>query len=256
MTEVPTSPDSADSPRPPADTDRSPWRRLLVVRGWRSELAIAVLMALLGVGLAVTVRTQSGPSGLAVARPDDLARILADLSGRDERLQAEIGSLGDTAQRLRDSSGSGIALQEAESRAAELGILAGTIPAQGPGIVVRVSDPGAKVDAAVLLDTIEELRDAGAEAMDVSSVRVSTSTSFEDIAGGISVDGHTVSAPYVITAIGDPDTLEKALEIPGGITDEVAAAGGGASASISTDSDLRITSLRPAQAFHYAQPGR
>jgi uncharacterized protein YlxW (UPF0749 family) len=243
----------SDAAQPAPSHDRAAWRRLLVVRGWRSELAIAALMALLGVGLAVTVRAQSGPSGLALANQDDLTGILADLSGRDERLQTEISSLSDTEQRLRDSSGTGIALEQAQTRAADLGILAGTLPAQGPGIVVRVTDPKTLVPAAVLLDAVEELRDAGAEAIDISSVRVATATSVEDRDGGVTVDGHALAPPYVLTVIGDPNTLEKALEIPGGITDEVATAGSGANATITVAMNVRITSLRPPQTFHYAR---
>ena len=53
-----------------------------------------------------------------------------------------------------------------------LGILAGTKPAEGPGISLRIDDPRSQVDAAQVLDTIEELRDAGAEAIQLGNVRV------------------------------------------------------------------------------------
>jgi len=242
------------SPTGDGSARRRAWALLWHPRGWRAELLVAVLTALLGLGLAVTVRTQSGPSGLALARQDDLVRILADLSTRNQRLQQELTGLQDTAQRLRDDAGGDIALQEARDRAAQLGILAGTLGAQGPGVVVRIADPAGVVRADVLLDAIEELRDAGAEAIDLSGVRVVTSTSLIDRDDGVVVDGHRLAAPYELRAIGDGPTLQKALDIPGGVTDAVTAAGNGAAASISVESRIVITSLHRADAFHYAQP--
>ena len=234
------------------------WRSLLAPRGWRTDIPLAVLTAALGLGFVVSVHAQRGPAGLAAARQDDLVRILADLGSRSDRLQQEIGTLRDTAQRLVDSEGSGVALEQARQRTADLGILAGTVAAHGAGITVQIADPGNAVSADVLLDAVEELRDAGAEAIAVSdggtSVRVVTSTSLQDGAGGVLVDRIQLHPPYVITAIGDPPTLEKALQIPGGVTDAVAAAGNGAGAGIVQQPDVRITALRAPTGGRYARP--
>lgn len=222
--------------------------------GWRTELTLGVLTALLGLGLAVSVQARRAPSGLALARQDDLVSILADLGTRGQRLQAEVSDLQDTEQRLRTDPAGAAALQEARDRTAELGILAGTVAAHGPGVTVDIVDPGSVVGADVLVDAVEELRDAGAEAIDLSGVRVTTSTSVVDSGTGIAVDGQRRAAPYHLTAIGDPRTLAEALQIPGGVVDTVASAGQGAAAVLTQHADVRILSLHTIQAPRYARP--
>jgi uncharacterized protein YlxW (UPF0749 family) len=65
----------------------------------------------------------------------------------------------------------------------------------------------------------------------------------EDTNTGLSVDGRTAQPPYLIRAIGDPPTMQKALQIPGGVVDTVDAHPG-ASATIKTVPDEQIRSLR------------
>jgi len=52
----------------------------------------------------------------------------------------------------------------------------------------------------VLLDAIEELRDAGAEAIQVNNVRIVASSHFSQGASGIAIDGKNVTQPYTISA--------------------------------------------------------
>ena len=128
---------------------------------------------LLGFGLALQVRSTEQTDGLSTARESDLVRILDDLTSRNERLAAEQRDLQATRDRLASGGDtSTTALQEARLRAQTLGILAGTLAAQGPGVVLTVTDPTGKIDAATLLDVVEELRDAGAEAIQVGDVRI------------------------------------------------------------------------------------
>ena len=88
---------------------------------------------------------------------------------------------------------------------------------------------------AQLLDAMEELRNAGAEAMQVegagesgttAAVRVVASTSFVDDKDGVAVDGTRLSSPYRFVVIGDPATRAGALAIPGGVADSVRRQGG------------------------------
>ena len=96
-------------------------------------------------------------------------------------------------------------------------MLLGTVAAHGPGISVTITDPDAPLGAEDLLDVVEELRGAGAEAIQFGSVRVSTATAFTDDNGAVAVDGADLQAPYTVLAIGDPKTLDTALNIPGGV---------------------------------------
>ena len=76
-----------------------------------------------------------------------------------------------------------------------LDILAGTVPVTGPGIRITIEEVDGPVDIDSLLDTVQELRTAGAEAMQINGeVRVVAQTSFEDGVGGIDVDGTAARA--------------------------------------------------------------
>lgn len=245
-----------DSPTP--DAPAGDWQRLraaLLSRPSRGQLVVAVLCGLLGFGLVTQVHATSTSGGLGSARTDDLLGILADLNSRGDRLRAEIADLQAREQRL--SSGSGhdrAALAEARARLQTLGVLTGTLPAQGPGIVLTVTDPRGRVGAAVLLDAVEELRDAGAEALQLSGVRVIASTAIVDApGGGITVGGHRVIAPYRLAAIGGADTLAQALAIPGGVLDTVDGRGG-AHAVVTRSPHLTVTALQPLRRPRYARP--
>jgi uncharacterized protein YlxW (UPF0749 family) len=184
----------------------------------RGQLIVAVLCAVLGFAVAAQVRSNDKDTKFANARQDELVGILGDLSQRSDRLRSDIRDLDDTKAGLeRDTQGQA-ALQDARRRAQTYGILAGTLPATGPGIELTVNDPQNRVRAASLLDTLEELRDAGAEVVQVDGVRVGVSTYFTDASGGAVVaDGSTLTRPYRFLAIGDPHTLATALNIPGGV---------------------------------------
>jgi uncharacterized protein YlxW (UPF0749 family) len=154
----------------------------------------------------------------ATARQDELVGILGDLSQRSDRLRSDIRDLDDTKAGLQHDTQGQAAMEDARRRAETYGILAGTLPATGPGIELTVNDPQARVHAASLLDTLEELRDAGAEVVQVDDVRVGVSTYFTDApGGGAMADGHPLARPYHFLVIGDPHTLATALNIPGGV---------------------------------------
>ncbi|SCF12491.1 Uncharacterized conserved protein YlxW, UPF0749 family [Micromonospora viridifaciens] len=194
---------------------------------------IAVLLALLGFTLVVQLKTTSTDSSLAGTREEDLVRISSDLDSRERRLRQDIAALEESQRQLRSGEqGRQAALEEATRRADELGILAGTLPAVGPGLSVRFEGGDKATSSARILDAVQELRGAGAEAMQIvgadgTSVRIIASTYFVDAqGGGLVVDGRRLAAPYTVLVIGDPATMRTALNIPGGVVASVADDGG------------------------------
>ncbi len=216
-------------------------------------LLVGLLCGLLGFGLAVQVHSHTATGGLETARQSDLVRILDDVSSREQRLRGQVAALQATRNRLASGGNqAAAALTEARSRAASLGILAGTLPAQGPGLGLTITDPRGRVSPDTLLDAVQELRAAGAETIEVNAVRIGLSTAFTGSAGGVSLDGHSLTSPYMITAIGDPSTLAAAMNIPGGVADTVHRQGGQVTAR--QHSRVVITALRPISRLQYAAP--
>ncbi|MFF5055078.1 DUF881 domain-containing protein [Micromonospora sp. NPDC000663] len=194
---------------------------------------IVALLALLGFTLVVQLKTTSTDPTLGATRQEDLVRILSDLDARESRLQQDIRALEDSQRQLASGEqGRQAALDEATRRADELGILAGTLPAVGPGLTVQFTSGGKRISADQVLDAVQELRGAGAEAMQISggdraTVRIIASTFFLDGENGsLVVEGRRLVAPFTITVIGDPATMRTALNIPGGVVASVRGDGG------------------------------
>ena len=248
----------ATAPPPARGTGRGPLR-LLRPRLRRADVLVALLLAVLGFAAAVQVRTTQTEGPLAYARQEDLVTILDDLSNRNERLRSEIATLSEAQRRLTTGSGQDeAALDEARRTAQLLGVLAGTVPAEGPGVVLTIRDPESRITADVLLDALEELRDAGAEALQLegsgrAAVRVVASTALVDGAqGGVVVDGVLLEPPYRFVVIGDAATIASALGIPGGVIANVDTRGG--QASVERQEDLVVDALQPIEPPRYARP--
>jgi uncharacterized protein YlxW (UPF0749 family) len=215
--------------------------------------AFAALLAI-GLGFAIATQVQqTSQSGLEQLREDELVRILGDVNQEQGRLNTDTRTLELTRDRLLSGVGSSSeALKSAQDRLNTLGILAGTAPATGPGVVITITDPAHKVTSALLLDALQELRDAGAEAVQIGSVRVVADSWFADVNGGVQLAGESLSPPYVIRAIGDSATMASAMGIPGGVTDSVR--GQGAQSTIEQRTSLSITALHSLEQPRYARP--
>jgi uncharacterized protein YlxW (UPF0749 family) len=250
---------------PPTRHEGWDWRSLWKAgapRASRAQVVVALLCGLLGFGLATQVHSESN-SGLRSASQSDLVDILDNLSARSERLRSEVGQEQSELSKLNGGSGdTAAALQDAQLRASNLKILAGTVGATGPGIDLTIQDPDHAVTADVLLDTMEELRDAGAEALQIdggpphpAAVRLVASSYFLDAPGigaGIMADGVTLSPPYDVIAIGDPHTLDAALGIPGGVLDTLKTKK--ASGSVQENNAVQVTALYTPTTPTYARP--
>ena len=252
------SPEITPSGAPENGTSRVPvegqaaWTRLLKMsrpRATRANLLAALLAVLLGAGIAAQVQL-TNQRGLDELSQTDLVRVLDDISLRSSRLDQQVRELEATRDRLTNGTGTAAeALEQAQKRVDTLGILAGTLAAKGPGITLRITDPTNAVTGPIVLDIIQELRDAGAESIDVGGVRVVASSFVGDRDGEILVDGVQVTRPLVIKVIGDSKTLSSAMTIPGGIVESVRQKG--AEASVTESSLVEITSLhRPTEMTH------
>lgn len=219
----------------------------------RAQLIVALLLFVLGLGLAIQVRSTNDSSALRGARQEDLVRILDELDDRTQRLEDEKRRLEDQRTGLENSSDQAEeARKQTVERERQLGILAGTVAAQGPGITLRIDDKKETVEADMLLDAIQELRAAGAEAIQVNDVRVVAGTHLSDAAGGgVRVDGRKVAAPYRFKVIGKPQDLEPALNIPGGVVQTLEKEQ--ATVTIARTEKIVVDALRPAKRPDYAR---
>ncbi|MEW2349283.1 MULTISPECIES: DUF881 domain-containing protein [unclassified Streptomyces] len=247
-----------ESPRTPAGDGKALTGRQRLVKGlWpprvtRAQLIVALLLFVLGLGLAIQVRSHNDSSALRGARQEDLVRILDELDDRTQRLEDEKQSLEGQRTELENSSDQAEeARKQTVEKERQLGILAGTVAAQGPGITVTVDDPKHRVKADMLLDTIQELRAAGAEAIQIGDVRVVASTYLTDEGKSVRIDGHKVEAPFRFKVIGKSQDLTPALSIPGGVVQTLEKEQ--ATVVVQEEKKIVVDALRPAKTPDYAQ---
>lgn len=117
-----------------------------------------------------------------------------------------------------------------DSELERLRMVAGLTDIEGPGVEITLSDKQdiAKDEEPVffivhydqLEGVVNELFAAGAEAVEVNGERIVASTGFSCVGTTILVDTKRMAPPYVIKAIGDPQTLENALMIRGGYVEQ------------------------------------
>ena len=215
---------------------------------------MAVLLGIVGFAGITQVRAYEVDDTYAGYREEDLIAYLNGLAGTTQRAQAEITRLERTRDELRSSTNARqAALEQARDEADTLDILAGTVPVTGPGIRMTIDEVDGPVSVDTFLDTVQELRNAGAESMQINGeVRVIASTSFEDGTGGIVVDGKQLSAPYVIDVIGEPSTLVGGLDFALGPLDQLE--DDGAEVKVDKLGSLDIESVVPAQRPEFAEP--
>ncbi|WP_280920765.1 DUF881 domain-containing protein [Streptomyces sp. SPB4] len=266
--QVPERPLEGDSgaqpqPQPPpsgpgSEEPQQSGRQRLAAGLWpprisRAQLIVALLLFVLGLGLAIQVRSNSDSSApLRGARQEDLVRILDELDGRTKRLEDEKQKLEDQRKELESSSNQAEeARRQTVEKERQLGILAGTVAAQGSGITLKITDTKGQVRSDQLLDTLQELRAAGAEAIQINGVRVVAGSYFSDEGGGVSIDGKKITQPYEFRVIGRPQDLEPALNIPGGVVQTMEKEQ--ATVAVTRSAKIVVDALRAAKQPDYAR---
>jgi len=239
-----------ERPGAPGPTGWAALRSAMRPRVTRAQVLAGVLCAALGFAVVVQVR-MANDSDLSRLSQDDLVRLLDETSTRAEALQQAAVEL----ERERDDLLSGsdsrqAALDAARRNAAMQGILSGRLPAEGPGVRIALSDPDRQVRPVTMLNMLEELRNAGAEAIQVQDLRVTASSAFTGAPGAIQLDGVTLEPPYVWQVIGDPATIATALEIPGGALAYVRNDGG--TGRVDQVEKVSVTALREVPDPQYA----
>jgi uncharacterized protein YlxW (UPF0749 family) len=256
--EAAPTPAPSDLTEDDVDAARSTRARLRasLLRPGRGQILAAIILFIVGAAGVMQFRINATDETYASARREDLIQLLDGLSAESRRLEGEITQLEQTRSDLRSGADTQrVARAEAERQLTELSILAGTTPAEGRGVRMRIADPHSAVDARVLLNAVEEMRDAGAEVIEVNNtIRVVASTWFGSDARGLVIDGKPVSRPITLEIIGEPHDLEEAARFRGGIVSEITGPKIGGQVQLEQADRVVIESLHASRENQYARP--
>jgi len=216
---------------------------------WAVQLSLTVVCLLLGLLLIVQLRTRRDIR--QSAQSEEWEFVVADLVESNARLREEVETMQAQLAGLREVEGGGTMLQSIVDEVNHLRIANGLIEVSGPGVVVTISGPISILD---LHDLVNELRNAGAEALALNGQRIVAWSAITTDGEDVTVDGLPVSAPYRLEAIGDAQTLEVALLRPGGLVSLLTQANPNPSIAVSQRQNLTLPVSTQTHAFAYARP--
>src|SRR3989442_1019921 len=176
----------------------------------------AIIALFLGVAVVTQFRSQDVYSrSLNLETPSSLTTLIANLSETNNELRNEISDLRAVID-AQDSVSSGRgSLTEGQRQVAQLRVFSAQSAVSGPGVAIKVD--GA-FDERALSDLVNELRNAGAEAISVNNLRVGPRSYFAATTDrSIAVDGHQLRGPWMVRAVGAPDVVYVAMTRTGGI---------------------------------------
>ncbi len=186
-----------------------------------SQLAIAAVAAILGLLVVIQLRSQAGPSGLGQLSSQDLTVLVANLNDRNDQLRREASSLEQELATLQANRSRGdVSVDEISADLQRVRAYAGLDAVGGPGVTISVRGP---IDGMGVEELINELRNAGAEAIAAGNVRVVTGVVVTGSAGETQVDGTRLGDAFELDAIGAPDKLTGSLTRSGGVIAQLAA---------------------------------
>lgn len=230
------------------------------------SISIVVLILVFAVTWQIKgVRKTNAVQGQISNRIETLQQDYKTELEKNEKLLQQIIELQNDLTKYREqvaqSGGAAKILKEELTRAETY---AGLTDVTGNGIIVTMKDGGNQgVDGTIyndgygivhdtyLLTIINELRAAGAEALSINGERILATSEIRCVGPTVSVNNTKQAAPFEIRAIGNPDTLESALRMPGGAIE--GASFYGIEVSIKKSNKLLIKKYTGASTFKYAQ---
>lgn len=221
----------------------------MLSRRWVVYLSLILVCLVLGLLLVIQLRSQHDIRQAASSA--DWGFVVADLIDSNLRLRAEVEALQAQLDQFQDDGGGGALLESLVDEVNHLRVINGLVAVSGPGIELAIEGPISVLD---LHDLINELRNAGAEALALNGQRIVAWSAIGSDGEHVTVDGQPVHAPYHLEAIGQAQTLEVALNRPGGLVRLLQQARTGTSIAVNKRDRLTLPVYDQPLRFVYAVP--
>ncbi len=233
---------------------------------WKAQVALGLVCVVLGFAITIqlkSVHKNNGAGTISGLRAAELQNMYQKEKEKNEALYLDYerikNDLDQYKEAIADTNTTTSILKEQLDNAE---ILAGMKEVEGPGVVVKMNDgnktplPGEPEslywlhDSDILL-VINELKDAGAEAISINGERLTSVSEVRCVGSVLSINNVRTGAPFVINAIGDPKTLESALLFKGGVVADIAAY---CEVDVKTAEKVVVPAYKGAINFKYATP--
>lgn len=204
------------------------------------SLLLGTMCLLLTLGISIQIKTIDNMSNKSItktATENELRdRVLKEKEKYDnaynkiEKLEKELEELRTNAAQNSEQS------QELQDKLEKYNDLLGYTELKGKGVVVTLDDGKSEainqkiatdyiVHDGDIIQVINDLKNAGADAISINGQRVVNTSALSCIGNVVKINDEKIGAPFVIQAIGKPEMLYSALNMPGGYLDILKRAG-------------------------------
>jgi uncharacterized protein YlxW (UPF0749 family) len=217
----------------------------------RAQRLIVVSLIALGLGflLVVQLRSQAAVVRTLAAQDDtSVALLINDLNRANNQLIQQAAALAQQEAQLRQAlTAGGTDVQAVQKELVTLREVNGEVPVHGPGLQIGIQ--GTIMDFE-LQDALNNLRNAGAEAISLNGYRLVSSTPVQSHGNNLLINGHTVSSPLTLLVIGDPEQLGPAADLSASSLQTRV------QVQIQRHADIAITEVVTPRPLIYAQLGK
>ena len=219
---------------------------------WRNRLSITAVAFVLGLLVVVQLRVQQSSTGLGGLSAQELTLLVANLSTRNDQLRAEVSTLERELSTIASNQSRGRDSVDAlRADLARIRAWTGLEAVYGPGVTITIEG---RIDGPAIEDLLNELRNAGAEALAIEDTRVVPGIVAAGAPGEVLVDGARLPDPFEIRAIGSPQTLTGSLTRVGGVIAVLGATHPGALITVTPVERMELPATTRTMAPTHGQP--
>lgn len=198
------------------------------------SLVLGIMCFALTAGVCIQIRTVKSTSiGVSQNYEENnlRAEVLKYKEKYDELIKVTEKVDEELQEEIEKATQNNSELEDAKNKIKEGNKIIGLSEVKGPGVIITVADSDIDstnawnandllVHDGDILNIVNELKNAGAEAISVNEQRLVLTTPI--ICGGniININGERIGSPFEIKAIGSPEALAN-LERPGGYLDNL-----------------------------------
>ena len=237
------------------------------MRKYSGMVVIGLLALFIGLVISIQITTTQGsdqgglvPFAKAQGYLEQLKQVRAE---KDAAVQA----LNELEARLdkieKEKADEDFFLKGIVSDLEKYKIAAGVVDVKGPGVVVTVDDPIPTEEFTseysvimlryeLLLSLVNKLKDAGAEAISINGQRIIATTEISLAGDNVNINTVPTAPPYIIKAIGNPDTIESTITIRFGIIEQMK--NYGLRINISKQDEVKVPRYSGIIKYRYAEP--
>lgn len=234
---------------------------------------LSIMVAFIAIGIMISMQFKTVQGGnrpstpilnTNYARLEELTHQLKKAQEEKTNLEQQLEELNKRFKEYEDAaSKDDAALKNLQQDIDKYKTLAGLTDMVGPGVIVTVNDSDLQpkdgedpnlylVHDEDLLNIVNELKAGGAEAIAINDQRIIAMSEIRCVGPTININSTRYAPPYVIKAIGDPDTLQASLNLKSGIIDTLRFYG--IQVDIQTSDKVVIPRYSDPIKFFYAKP--